>query len=357
MLPDLDKKEERFRELEQALMAPDAAKDVNRLRQISIEHNELKKIVDVIAQYRRVHRDLEDNQALVKEGADKELVDLARAEIPELEARFEALSAELRLLLVPRDPLDVKNALVEIRAGTGGEEAALFAGDLYRMYMRYAETRHWKIDVMTTSPADMGGIKEIVFLVEGDGVYGDLRYENGVHRVQRVPKTESQGRIHTSAASVVVMPEADDIEVVINPAEIRVDVFRSSGPGGQNVNKTDSAVRMTHIPSGLVVTCQDEKSQLKNKAKALKVLKSRLMDQEIEKHEKAISAERKRAVGTGDRSAKIRTYNFPQNRVTEHRLTDDAKNYPLERVVEGDLNAIIEALKKESINDKLRAGA
>lgn len=356
LLDELAKKEERFRELEVELSKPEVVNDLARFREISKEHNSLMDVVAVTAKYRKTLEDAEDHRKLIKAGEDRDLIELAKAELPALEQEIEHLTEELRLLLVPKDPNDEKAAILEIRAGTGGEEAALFAGDLYRMYSRFAEEKGWKLDVMNTSPADMGGLKEVIVLIEGKTVYGELKYENGVHRVQRVPKTEAQGRIHTSAASVIVMPEADDVEIDVNPSDLRIDVFRSSGPGGQNVNKTESAVRITHIPTGVVVSCQDEKSQHKNKAKALKVLKTRLLDFELEKKSKEMSIERKRIVGTGDRSEKIRTYNFPQNRVTDHRLTDDAKNHSLSKVIEGDLQGLIEALKKESINDKLKGG-
>jgi peptide chain release factor 1 len=354
LIDELKKREERFRELETELSKPEAVRDLARFKALGKEHNGLKEIMPVAAEYQKTSRDLEEHRALIKSGEDRELTDLARAELPGLEKRLVELEENLRFLLVPRDENDPKSAIMEIRAGTGGEEAALFVSDLFRLYTRFAENRHWKIDVMNTSPADMGGLKEVIFLIEGKDVYGELKYENGVHRVQRVPKTEAQGRIHTSAASVIVMPEADDVEIDINSADLRIDVFRSSGPGGQNVNKTESAVRITHLPTGVTVSCQDEKSQHKNKAKALKILKSRILDAEIEKKNKEMSVERKKIVGTGDRSEKIRTYNFPQNRVTDHRLSEGAKNYPLNRLIEGEIEGLIEALKKESINEKLK---
>ncbi len=356
LLDELSKKEARYKELEIELSKPEVVKDLVRFRLLSKEHNDLMDVVAHVAEYRKTLDDLNEHRDLIKSGEDKDLTELAKAEIPILEANLETLTEKLRLLLVPKDPNDDKSAIMEIRAGTGGEEAALFGSDLYRMYTRFVEEKGWKIDVMNTSPADMGGLKEVILLIEGKGVYGELKYENGVHRVQRVPKTEAQGRIHTSAASVIVMPEADDVEIDVNPSDLRFDVFRSSGPGGQNVNKTESAVRITHIPTGVVVTCQDEKSQHKNKAKALKVLKTRLLDVQLEKKNKEMSIERKKIVGTGDRSEKIRTYNFPQNRVTDHRLTDDAKNHSLNKIIEGDLQGLIEALKKESINEKLKGG-
>jgi len=354
LVDELKKREERFRELELELSKPEAVKDLTRFKALGKEHNGLKDIIEVGNVYQKTLLDVDEHKMLIKAGNDRELMDLALAELPGLEQQVLKLEEDLRVLMVPKDENDDKSAIMEIRAGTGGEEAALFVADLYRMYTRFAENKNWKIDVMNTSPADMGGLKEVILLIEGKGVYAELKYENGVHRVQRVPKTEAQGRIHTSAASVIVMPEADDVEISVNPADIRIDVFRSSGPGGQNVNKTESAVRITHIPTGVVVSCQDEKSQHKNKAKALKVLKSRILDAELEKKTKEMSVERKKIVGTGDRSEKIRTYNFPQNRVTDHRLTDDAKNHSLTGVMEGDIEDLILALKKDSINEKLK---
>jgi peptide chain release factor 1 len=280
-----------------------------------------------------------------KSSDDRDLAELARQEAESLTADRARLEAELKGLLVPRDPADRKNTIVEIRAGTGGDEAALFASDLYRMYSRYAEGRRWKIDVLSSSPTGVGGYKEIIFAVEGKGSYGRFKYESGVHRVQRVPETEASGRIHTSAASVVVLPEAEDVQVEINPNDLKIDVYRSSGPGGQSVNTTDSAVRVTHIPTGLVVTCQDEKSQLKNKAKALKVLRARLLDRALSEQHNSRSAARRTMVGSGDRSAKIRTYNFPQNRVTDHRI--NLTLHKLDYVLEGDMDELIEAARFE----------
>jgi len=280
---------------------------------------------------------------------------LAEAEVAELEAEEERLVAEVRRLMVPKDPLADRAAVVEIRAGTGGDEAGLFAGDLFRMYTRYAEHRGWKVEVLSVSEGEVGGYKEVSFVVRGKDAYGDLRYESGVHRVQRVPATESQGRIHTSAATVAVLPEAEEVDVEIREEDLRIDVYRSSGPGGQSVNTTDSAVRITHIPTGLVVTCQDEKSQHKNKAKALKVLRSRLLDAKIAEQEAERARERKLQVGTGDRSAKIRTYNFPQGRVTDHRI--GLTLYRLQEVLDGDLDELIEALKLAREEERLETSS
>jgi peptide chain release factor 1 len=288
-------------------------------------------------------------------GNDVEMAELAEAEIAPLSERETVLTDELRKLLTPKDPLADRAAVLEIRAGTGGDEAGLFAGDLFRMYSRFAETRRWSIEVMSLSEGERGSIKEVIFAVRGKNAYGDLRHESGVHRVQRVPATETQGRIHTSAATVAVLPEAEDVDVDIKESDVRVDVYRSSGPGGQSVNTTDSAVRLTHIPTGLVVTCQDEKSQLKNKVKAMKVLRSRLLDAKIAEQEAARARDRKTQVGTGDRSAKIRTYNFPQSRVTDHRIGYTSHNLPA--IMNGDLSELLDALKAAREAEHFEAGA
>jgi peptide chain release factor 1 len=287
---------------------------------------------------------------LAEGGDDLELLALAQAEVQALTAEVERLESELKRLLVPRDPLDDRDAVVEVRAGTGGDEAALFAGDLFRMYQRFADRRGWKVELVSVSEGAAGGYKEAVFAVRGPNAYGDLRYESGVHRVQRVPATEAQGRIHTSAATVAVLPEAEEVDVQINPAELKIDVYRSSGPGGQSVNTTDSAVRITHLPTGLVVTCQDEKSQHKNKDKALSVLRSRLLDMRVAEQEAERARERKLQVGTGDRSAKIRTYNFPQSRVTDHRI--GFTTHALQQVLDGALDELVEALKLASQSER-----
>jgi peptide chain release factor 1 len=282
---------------------------------------------------------------LLENEKDAELVQMARAEPAELEERIPEFERQLLVAMLPTDPADSRNAIVEIRAGTGGDEASLFAGDLFRLYSRFAESRGWRIDVMASSPGSQGGFKEIIFGVSGSDAFGTLKYESGVHRVQRVPVTESSGRIHTSAATVAVLPEAEEVDVEVDANELKIDVYRSSGPGGQSVNTTDSAVRITHIPTGLVVTCQDEKSQHKNKDKAMRVLRARLYEIELERQHSERSEARRSMVGSGDRSAKIRTYNWPQGRVTDHRLEGDDKNHPLERVVEGELDEIIRALR------------
>lgn len=333
----------RFAELEKRLADPAVLSDPDKLRSVAQEHAELAPIAAAGERYLRVKAQLAEAREVERTSDDAELVDLARAEIEALESEASSLAEQVRRMLVPRDPLADRAAVVEIRAGTGGDEAGLFAGDLFRMYTRYAEHRGWKVELVHVSEGELGGYKEVVFVVRGKDAYGDLRNESGVHRVQRVPVTESQGRIHTSAATVAVLPEAEDVDVEIRDEDLRIDVYRSSGPGGQSVNTTDSAVRITHIPTGIVVTCQDEKSQHKNKAKALKVLRSRLLDMKIAEQEAARARERRAQVGTGDRSAKIRTYNFPQGRVTDHRI--GLTLYRLQEVLDGDLDELIEALK------------
>lgn len=345
----------RFDALNSQLMDPDVLADADRLREIAREHAELTPAAETARRLGRVRSQLEDAREMAGGSDDPELAELAEAEVEELEAEEEALAEELKRLLMPKDPLADRAAVVEIRAGTGGDEAGLFAGDLFRMYSRYAEDRGWKIELIDVSEGDVGGYKEISFIVRGPSAYGDLRYESGVHRVQRVPATESQGRIHTSAATVAVLPEAEEVDVEIRDEDLRIDVFRSSGPGGQSVNTTDSAVRITHIPTGLVVSCQDEKSQHKNKAKALKVLRSRLLDARIAEQEAERARERKLQVGTGDRSAKIRTYNFPQGRVTDHRI--GLTLYRLQEILDGDLDELISALKTAREEESLEASS
>jgi len=334
---------ERYDRLTAQLADPGVLADRGRFREVAREHAELGPVIEAAQRYDRVKSQLAEAHAMIEAGEDPELVELAEAELPDLEVAVERLGNELRELLLPKDPLADRAAVVEIRAGTGGDEAGLFAADLFRMYTRYAEERGWKLELVELSEGERGAYKEVIFVVRGKNAYGDLRAESGVHRVQRVPATESQGRIHTSAATVAVLPEAEDVDIEIRDEDIRVDVYRSSGPGGQSVNTTDSAVRITHIPTGLVVTCQDEKSQIKNKAKALKVLRSRLLDAKIAEQEAERARERKTQVGTGDRSAKIRTYNFPQSRVTDHRI--GLTLHSLQDVLNGDLDELITALK------------
>jgi peptide chain release factor 1 len=333
--------EERFTEIERHLSDPEIVNDQKVYQKYVREHAELSRIVTAYRNYKQTLQDLDESEGLLKD-ADPEIKDLARDEIAALTDKRERIEAELKMLLLPKDPNDDKNVIVEVRAGTGGEEAALFAGDLFRMYGRYAENRNWKVEVMTHHPTGVGGLKEIVAMIHGKGAYSVFKYESGTHRVQRVPTTEAQGRIHTSAVTVAVLPEAEEVDIEIDPSELKVDVYRSTGPGGQSVNTTDSAVRITHLPTGLVVTCQDEKSQLKNKTKAMKVLRARLLDQMIMEQNEKRSEERKSQVGTGDRSGRIRTYNFPQGRVTDHRI--GLTLYKLEHILQGNLDELIDNL-------------
>jgi peptide chain release factor 1 len=346
---------ERHRELNRQLAEPEILASPQRLREVAQEHSELAPVVETAEELAGVRRQLAGAREMAAAGGDPELVELAESEVEELLEREASLLEAVTRLLVPRDPLADRAAVVEVRAGTGGDEAALFAGDLVRMYLRYAEERGWRTEMVAVSEGEMGGYREASFMVRGKDAYGDLRSESGVHRVQRVPATESQGRIHTSAATVAVLPEAEEVDIDLRDEDLRVDVFRSSGPGGQSVNTTDSAVRITHIPTGVVATCQDEKSQHKNKAKALKVLRSRLLDEKIAEQEAARSRDRKLQVGTGDRSAKIRTYNFPQGRVTDHRI--GLTLHKLQDVLDGDLEELIEALRAAREEERLSADA
>ncbi len=334
---------ERFEQLTVELSSQEIFSDQNRYRNASKEHSDISPTVEAYNKYLKVVEKLENAETLSKESSDPEMKEMAREEIEVLQQQKGELEELLRTLLIPKDPNDNKNAIVEIRAGTGGDEAALFAADLYKMYSRFIERQQWKTEDLSVSPSEVGGFKEMIFLVKGSHVYGELKFEGGVHRVQRVPATEASGRIHTSAASVAVLPEAGDVEIEIDPNDLQIDVFRSTGPGGQSVNTTDSAVRITHIPSGMVVTCQDEKSQHKNKAKALKVLKSRLLNQKLQEEAEKMAGARRMQVSTGDRSAKIRTYNFPEKRVTDHRI--NLTLYKLDAILQGDLNELIEKLQ------------
>ena len=338
----LESLENRYQELEDALTDPEVIRNQDLYHKYRKEHADLAPVIQVFRRYQQVDKELAENQTLVKEEADEELKAYAREEIQGLKEQAEQLEEELRFLLLPKDPLDDKNVILEIRAGTGGEEAGLFAADLFRMYTRLCERKGWKLEILSHSATGIGGLKEIIASISGDQVYSQLKYESGVHRVQRVPATESQGRIHTSAVTVAVLPEAEELDVQINPEELRIDVFRSSGPGGQSVNTTDSAVRITHLPTGLVVSCQDEKSQHKNKAKGLKVLRSRLFDLKQQEQQQQIAQERKSQVGTGDRSERIRTYNFSQGRITDHRI--GLTLYRLEAMLDGDLDELLQGL-------------
>ena len=328
--------QERYDELEIELQSPELAKNQRAYSAAAKKRAELGRLLSVWKELKKAEGDLEDARSLLD---DPEMRQMAQAEIEELTEAKERLGKELRVMLLPKDPNDERNTIVEIRAATGGDEAALFVADLFRMYSRFSESQGWRVEVMGSSPIGVGGFREIVFLIEGDRVYSRLKYESGVHRVQRVPATETQGRIHTSTVTVAVLPEADEVEVDIRPEDVRVDVFRSSGPGGQSVNTTDSAVRLTNVPTGLVVTCQDEKSQLKNKQKAMKVLRARLLDQANAERDKKISSERRGQVGTGERNERIRTYNYPQGRLTDHRV--GLTLYRLQEILDGDLLEVV----------------
>ncbi|MDD5171362.1 MAG: peptide chain release factor 1 [Syntrophales bacterium] len=351
-LKDLD---HRYSELESLLSDPEVVGKQAVYQKYAKEHSDLQELVMAYRQYEQVVTDLEEGQKILQ-GEDDELKTLVRDEMPELKEKLAGLESRLTLLLLPKDPNDDRNVLLEIRAGTGGDEAGLFVGDLFRMYARYAETCGWRVEIISSSPAGgMGGFKEIIAMIEGKGVYSSLKYESGVHRVQRVPVTEAQGRIHTSAVTVAVMPEAQEVEINIDPNELRIDVYHSSGHGGQSVNTTDSAVRITHLPTGLIVTCQDEKSQLKNKAKAMKVLRARLLDRVVQKQNAEISQARKIQVGSGDRSERIRTYNFPQGRMTDHRI--GMTLYNLESFLDGDIQGAIDALNAHFQAEALKQAA
>jgi peptide chain release factor 1 len=355
MLAIIEKLEKRFEELNNKLADPAVVADQSRLKTISRERHHLEEILHAGELYKKCLRAVEEARQIIEDSDDTELVKMAWEELEDSTRRLGELESKLNQLLAPRDPNDVKNAIIEIRAGTGGEEAAIFAADLYRMYTRYCERMGWRVEVLSSSPGGIAsGLKEIIFLVKGQNAYGHLRYESGVHRVQRVPQTESQGRIHTSAATVAVLLEAEEIDIRIDENDLKIDVYRSSGPGGQSVNTTDSAVRITHLPTGLVVTCQDEKSQHKNKARALQVLRARLLDQAIEEKNREVARERKAMVSTGDRSAKIRTYNFPQSRVTDHRI--GLTLHRLDDILDGNLDQLTEALRKKNQEERILAG-
>ena len=342
----------RFREIGQLITDPEVIQDMNRFVKLNKEYRDLEQIVEAGDELKRAVSSYDEAQEILNTETDKELKEMAEMEIEELDAKIPELESKVKMLLVPADPGDSKNVILEIRAGTGGDEASLFAGDLFRMYTKFCESKRWKIEITNYSEGTSGGYKEIVANITGDGVYGIMKYESGVHRVQRVPATETQGRVHTSAATVAVLPEAEEVDVVLNPADIRKDTYCSSGPGGQSVNTTYSAIRLTHIPTGIVVTCQDEKSQLKNLAKAMTELRSRIYAIEHQKYLDEIATKRKTMVSTGDRSAKIRTYNYPQGRVTDHRI--NLTLYNLAAVMDGELGEIIEKLQIEENTEKLK---
>ncbi|BDQ03883.1 MAG: peptide chain release factor 1 [Ignavibacterium sp.] len=352
-LDKLEKVKQRYDQINELYSNPEYINNPDKMIALNKEKSEIEDVVQVYEKYVKILKDIEGNKEIINNSTDKDLVDLAYAEMDELNAQREKLEEEIKVLLLPKDPNDDKNVIMEIRAGTGGEEAALFANDLFRMYTRYAEVRGWKYEIIDLNETGLGGIKEVILSVSGDNVYGDLKYESGVHRVQRVPETEASGRVHTSAASVAVLPEVEDVEVEISPNDLKIDIFRSGGAGGQNVNKVETAVRITHLPTGIVVQCQDERSQLKNRQKAMKVLKARLYDMEMRKQMEQISAQRKSQVRSGDRSEKIRTYNFPQNRVTDHRI--GLTLYNLSNIMEGQLDELIEQLKLADKAEKLQA--
>lgn len=352
MLHKIEELERRYNELESLLSDPAILGNQSEFRKLNKEHSELSALVTVYREYRKLLAEIDDNRELLAE-SDLEIREMAEAELEVLDVRRSELEEGIKLLLLPKDPNDDRSVVLEIRAGTGGDEAALFAGDLFRMYNRFAETNRWKVEVISSSESAIGGFKEIVALVEGQGVYAKLKYESGTHRVQRVPDTETQGRIHTSACTVAVLPEAEDIDIDINPADLKIDVYRSSGAGGQHVNTTDSAVRITHLPTGIVVACQEERSQIKNRAKAMKVLKSRMYDVMVSEQNAKMAADRKQQVGSGDRSERIRTYNFPQGRMTDHRI--GLTLYRLDAIMAGDIAETVDALRSHYQMEALKA--
>jgi len=353
MWDKLEATERRYRELEAEMAQPEVAADYDRLQSLAREHASLHEVVAILNEYRGLRESLDQAHAILDDGSDPDLVSLARDELERDEAQMERLEEKLRRALVPKDPFDEKDVIVEVRAAAGGDEASLFAGDLFRMYSRYAERRRWQVEVLDSNQSDLGGFKEIVFEVKGRGAYSRLKYESGVHRVQRVPETEAQGRIHTSTATVAVLPEADDVDVHIEDKDLRIDIFNAGGHGGQNVQKNATAIRITHLPTGIVAVCQDERSQLKNKNKAMAVLRARLMDREQSKQRDEIDSNRRAQVGTGERAEKVRTYNFPQDRMTDHRAGYTRHNLPA--LLDGDIDDVIDALDEQEQSRLLEA--
>jgi peptide chain release factor 1 len=355
MFERLEHIEKRYEELGAALSSPEIMNDSARYQKTAKAHAEIAELVEKWREYRDLKKGIEDTRALVTDESDAEMKAMAEEELAQLQERMVRVEEELKVLLLPKDPNDEKNVILEIRAGTGGDEASLFAAELFRMYNRYAETQRWKVEVLSTSESGVGGLKEVIAMIAGRGAYSKMKYEGGVHRVQRVPETEQQGRVHTSAVTVAVMPEAEDVDIKIEAKDLRIDTFCSSGPGGQSVNTTYSAVRITHIPTGTVVSCQDEKSQIKNREKGMRVLRSRLYELEQQKQQEALSKERRAMVGSGDRSEKIRTYNFPQNRVTDHRI--GLTLHQLDQVMDGKLQPFIEGLTTHYNAEKMKEQA
>ncbi len=354
MLDKLEAIKNRWLDVEQQLSDPGVVNDMKRFKELNKEYKDLKPIVDALEEYKNVLSNIQNNKEIIKTDDDPEMKEMAKMELDELNQRQTEMDEEIKHMLIPQDPEDSKNAILEIRAGTGGDEAGIFVGDLFRMYTKYMEKKGWKVELVTQNESSAGGFKEVSVAVSGDNVYGDLKYESGVHRVQRVPKTESQGRVHTSAVSVAVLPEAEEVDVNINPADLRIDTYRASGAGGQHVNKTESAVRITHIPTGTVAESQESRNQLRNREIAMTMLYSRIYEKELQKHQAEIASKRKTMVSTGDRSAKIRTYNYPQGRVTDHRI--NLTLYSLDSIIGGDIQGIIDALKVAENAEKLKAG-
>ena len=354
MLDKLKSVEEKFEDINAQLCDPDVVSDMDKYRKLMQDVKHLTPIVEKYREYKKVVADLEEAKMLLDEGGlDKDFREMVLEQLEDSKQQVEVIGEELKILLLPRDPNDDRNVIIEIRGGAGGEESALFANSLFRMYSMYAEARGWKPEILSANPTELGGFKEVSFMISGDGAYSRFKFESGVHRVQRVPETESQGRIHTSTVTVAVLPEAQDVDVEINPADLQIDTFRSSGAGGQHINKTESAIRITHLPTGTVVECQDERSQHKNRDKAMKILRSRILEAEREKQNKEIAGERKSQVGTGDRSERIRTYNYPQGRVSDHRI--GLTLYKLEAILNGDLDEVIDALITADTAEKLKS--